>query len=361
MLDIVIAADKYKGTLTAVEACKTIHCALENRFPDAHFRICPMADGGEGTASLIAEILNYKKAKISCKNSLFEDIDSEYFVASDGSKAIIDSSQVIGLLKLKSSPDPWHASSYPLGVVIRNILNEVQSVTVCIGGTSTVDCGLGMLQALGCVFRCQGKIISEPLTPDMVFCVDSIENSLENIVGRIDCVSDVDVPLLSDNGKSMLMFAPQKGVKQCDMQRLRMMVEHIVNVPWTEKPDFNCRYAGAGGGLGFAVNGVLQGKSVSGAEYMCEAYSIFNPVPDVIITGEGRFDEQSLTGKVAGYILSVSRCVGIKSFVIAGCVSDEISDKDVLDSSEFFSESPLNKDTATRRLAAVCEKILGDY
>ena len=75
MLDIVIATDKYKGTLTAVEACDTIHCALENRFPDAHFRICPMADGGEGTASLIAEILNYKKAKISCNNSLFEDID----------------------------------------------------------------------------------------------------------------------------------------------------------------------------------------------------------------------------------------------------------------------------------------------
>ena len=358
MLDIVIATDKYKGTLTAVEACKTIHCALENRFPDAHFRICPMADGGEGTASLIAEILNYKKAKISCNNSLFEEIDAEYFVASDGSKAIIDSSQVIGLLKLKSSPDPWHASSYPLGMVIRSILNEVQSVTVCIGGTSTVDCGLGMLQALGCVFRRKGKIISEPLTPDMVFCVDSIESTLENIVGRIDCVSDVDVPLLSDNRKSMLMFAPQKGVKQCDMQRLRMMVEHIVNVPWTEKPDFNCRYAGAGGGLGFAVNGVLKGKSISGAEYMCDAYSIFNPVPDIIITGEGRCDEQSLTGKVAGYILSVSRCVGVKSFVIAGCVSDEISDKDVLNSSVFFQDSPLNKDTAARRLAAVCERLL---
>ena len=358
MLDIVIAADKFKGTLTAVEACETIHCALEKRFPDAHFRICPMADGGEGTASLIAEILNYKKVKILCENSLFEDIDAEYFISSDGSKAIIDSSQVIGLLKLKSLPDPWHASSYPLGVVIRNILSEVRGVTVCIGGTSTVDCGLGMLQALGCVFMSKGKIISEPLTPDIIFSIDCIDCSSENIVGRIDCVSDVDVPLLSDNGKSMLMFAPQKGVKQCDMQRLRMMIEHIMNVPWTEKPDFNCRYAGAGGGLGFAVNGVLRGKSVSGAEYMCEAYSIFNPVPDVIITGEGRFDEQSLTGKVAGYILSVSRRVGIKSFVIAGCVSDEISDKDVLNSSVFFQDRPLNTDTAARRLAAVCEKLL---
>lgn len=358
MLDIVIATDKYKGTLTAVEACETIYCALVSRYPDAYFRICPMADGGEGTASLIAGILKYNKVKIRCENSLFEDVDAEYYVSDDGSRAIIDSSQVIGLLKLKSSPKPWSATSYPLGVVIKNILKKVKNVIVCIGGTSTVDCGLGMLQALDYKFISNGEVISNPITPEMIFSIDSIECPSQKFDGRIGCISDVDVPLLSDNGKSILMFAPQKGVMQKDMSRLKEMVEHIMSIPWTVTPNFDCHYAGAGGGLGFAVNGVLHGQAMSGAEYMCEAYGFFYKRPDYIITGEGRFDVQSLTGKAAGYILSRSRLSGVRAYVLAGSVGDGIYDEEILDSSVFYPEYPLNKDTATRRLATVCDCLL---
>ncbi len=358
MCNIVVATDKYKGTLTAQEACKTIHSALEKQFPNALFRICPMADGGEGTARLLGTILGYKRVEIRAENSIFEPIQSEYYLSPDGRYAIIDSSAVIGIQKMTSALQPWSATTYPLGVVIKDILTKVEKVTVCIGGTSTVDCGFGMLQALGYRFFSGTKEIEYPLVPFQIFETDRIEYSEPDLSGRIDCISDVDVPLLSDDGKCMLMFAAQKGVKQEEMPKLADMIRHLWNINWSKSPVFNCQYAGAGGGLGFAIHGVIGGKATSGADAMIKAYNLFDPKPDLIITGEGRFDAQSLTGKVAGRILELSETAGIRSCVLAGCVGDDLRLENVIDTSAFYPKSQLTKNTAARRLAAACKKII---
>lgn len=379
---IIVATDKFKGTLSAPEACEIISESLRKRYADAEIVSCPMADGGEGTAAVIAAMCNMSRCEIHCQNAKFEDITAEYFISGDSKNAIIDSSAVIGLQKMLSEPEPMRSSSFPLGKVVKEILQKAENVTVCIGGTATVDCGIGFLQGLGCEIYSGNSPLTCPVTPENIRkitkmavpesllnsctfvgeqqknCTTAINETSEKIKKcRLFFLSDVDVPLISDDDYNMLLFAPQKGVRSSEMAVIEENIRHLTSVQWNTTPNFECRYGGAAGGLGFALNGVLKASGILGAEAVIEKYRFFNPTPDLIITGEGRFDRQSTRGKVVGRIMEEAARLGVKVIVMAGCVEAGCEADFVINTSEFFPKYRLNSDTAAKRLSEATKSL----
>lgn len=354
---IIVATDKFKGTLTAAEACEIIAKSLQKCYADAEIISCPMADGGEGTAAVIAAMCGMKQRAIHCQNAKFEDITAEYFVSDDGKNAIIDSSAVIGLQKSLSAPKPMRSSSFPLGKVVKNILQTAKNLTLCIGGTATVDCGMGFLQGLGCDFFVGSTPLTSPITPEDIREITKICVPANLLNSNLTFLSDVDVPLISDDGYNMLLFAPQKGVLCNEMAVLEQNIRHLMSAEWNVTPNFCCNYGGAAGGLGFALNGILNTDGKLGASAVIDKYDFFSPLPDLIITGEGRFDRQSTQGKVVGTIIERAARAGVKVIVLAGSVEAGCEADFVINTSQFFPNQLLNKDIAAKRLSEAAKQI----
>lgn len=359
MYRIVIAPDKFKGTLTAEQAAEAMAGAVMASCPDAVVDVIPMADGGEGTAALIGRMRNYRNETIVVSDALMRENEASVWISHDGRSAVVDSSAVIGLGMIdRADRDPWKSTSFGLGDAVRRLIGYgVGKVEIGIGGTASVDAGIGFLQGLGArIFTPDGElrrpVMAYDLNSIIQIDVEPVMRFCENISG----ISDVDVPLYDIDGyPSMLMFAPQKGVEGDHMVVLSMALEHLIErVRWVPDgflPEFECDFGGAGGGLGFAIAGVLGSNVVAGAGMLVAACGILNPRPALVLTGEGRFDAQSLTGKVAGTILN--RCIeeGIGCRVIAGCVERGMSLPYVVDSSVYPPHDvELTSEVAFRRL-----------
>lgn len=381
---IVIAPDKFKGTLTAVEAARAMEECIKDLLPGSKVFVCPMADGGEGTSEILAKMTGCIGRRIECRNliGVLKNV-SIYSVTSEcGGYGLsyIDCSDVVGLQTIgESERNPWHFSTYELGRIVKSELNHSKSLTVCLGGTATIDCGLGFLQALGAVITTSDGVTTEPVTPDMFREIVSVDVtclkkdlfpgfgvSVEEEFGgwekrfsdyhTLTFLSDVDVPLLSESGASMLTFAAQKGVDEEGHERLKGILIHLRdNVKWIGcNPDFSAKYGGAAGGLGFAMGQVLGLDGSMGAKRLLDMYDVFRLKPQLVITGEGRFDRQSSLGKVTGTIIDEAKNHGVECAIVAGCVADGCDSSSsgvmVVDSSKFFSDHMLDSTTARLRI-----------
>ncbi len=304
---IVIAPDKFKGTLTAHEAAKVIASAI----PGCYDRIMlPMADGGEGTAQVL------------CQGSDWQRRDC-YYVNRKLGVAVINSSDVIGIGKV---PGVMSATSAPLGEKVKEILGSgYGKVVIGVGGTGTCDGGAGFLEVLsaGCHIR----------------------DYRDKIVG----LCDVRVPLLASAGEpSALMFAGQKGATDADIPLLRQRLASVEArfgagiSPWD----------GAGGGLGYAIASVLGAECHDGAEYVLRSYGIrWNDV-SLVITGEGSIDCQTKQGKVVETICRVAAGHGVPVVAFGGTVIPEMRDIYNISTDEYYPDMPLNSETAAMRLGA---------
>ncbi|MDE6543542.1 MAG: glycerate kinase [Muribaculaceae bacterium] len=289
---IIIAPDKFKGTLTADEAASAIAAQM---FPSVDARLWPMADGGEGTAVTIARHLGLERRSFAGKDALLAPREVEYFT--DGETAYIDSASTVGIQYLRDKGvvyDPWAASSRALGEAIAFLFESGHSkVVVGIGGTACCDGGEGLLMAL-------------PEIP--------LGKSLEFL-------ADVDVPLLpvEPEGMSALTFMRQKGFSCADEP---VMAEKLVRLLHATGGRNDWPFAGSGSGIGYALT-LLGGHGMSGARYVLDMYlDSCNDMENVtmFVTGEGRFDCQSLAGKVTGTVMEEAKRWGIGCAVVAGSV-----------------------------------------
>lgn len=369
MCRIIVAPDKFKGTLSAISATEIIADAINKIIPDAEIEKMPLADGGEGTASILGTIRGWIPKTMPVSDALLRPAEATVWFDPDGKKALVDSSAVIGLgMIAPADRNPWRSSSKPLGDLVMSLIgNGVESVEIGIGGTATVDCGLGFLQALGVEFYGPDGKITRPIfaydLPSILGVVIPGNLPREKITG----ISDVDVPLLdTEDYPSMLSFAPQKGIADDSLIVLQMGIEQIVErTVWKGfRPDHECRFGGAGGGLGFAIHGVLHSEVVSGADKMIDAYGIFTRNPSAVVTGEGCFDSQSLEGKVVGTLLRRCRENSVKCVVIAGTIAREVMAGDhgielanelIYSTANFPPRGPLTKETAALRLSEATE------
>lgn len=313
---ILIAPDKFKGTLTAIEAADIIAGALgRNDVVKA-----PMADGGEGTA------------KILCRDLRWQPHDC-YYVDPHSRTAVIDCSSVIGLAGVDlARHDILRATSYPLGVKVREILKGgCRKVVIGIGGTSTCDGGMGFLEALDS---------------------DKLYTYRNSIVG----LSDVRVPLVAPIGQpSALMFAAQKGASGIDIEVLHRRLTEI----YREYPHSRSPFDGAGGGLGFAIASAIGAECFDGAAYVLDHYDIRWHDISMIITGEGSIDAQTSQGKVVSVLQAKGKELNIPVIAFGGKVEPGLESDTVVSTTKFYSELPLDKKTAALRLKAAVKSVFG--
>lgn len=318
---VAVSPDKFKGTLSARDAAGAIAAGVREAVPEAEVRLLPMADGGEGTAVTIGCIRGWKGLTVETVGAMGAPLEAQYFA--DGKAAVIDSSAVVGLQQIAPERrNPLKGSSYGLGLAVRRLLDSgIEKVTIGIGGTATVDAGIGFLQGLGATLYGEDGEIAAPFRAENLKDLVRVDFSRLPECSRIEGLSDVDVPLTAAPGMpSMLMFAPQKGVTEKELpllyDNLRSLEDRVEWMPF--RPDFATRFGGAGGGLGFAIAGVLGSEVRFGAEEMISLSGLFSPRPDLVITGEGCYDRQSLQGKITETISRRCAALGIPSVVIAG-------------------------------------------
>lgn len=370
---IVAAPDKFKGTLTAREVAAVVKRVIADVMPTAQVRVCPMADGGEGTARVLAGSMNLDSVTEYIPDALGHSTPTEYFT--DGKTVALDSSAVVGLQRIgPERRDPMRSSTYPLGELLVRLINEgAEQIYLGIGGTATVDGGAGLLQALGVQFYdFSGREMPSPIRACDLADIFSAEfpAGVHDIVRRIVTgLADVDVPL-----EGSMDYAPQKGVTQEQMPQLRhalanyqQVIDEALHAPGAPTP-----WAGAGGGLGYALGRVLGCGMRSGAETVLDTYRLFDSgqgAPELIITGEGCLDRQTLAGKVVWRICCEATARDIPVLVLAGHVElDDIPDKImVMATDRFLNGQELNRaravrslDTAARQaLAEICVRLWG--
>ncbi|MEA1986268.1 MAG: glycerate kinase, partial [Candidatus Marinimicrobia bacterium] len=331
-LKIVLAPDSFKGTLTSVEVSSAMKNGIKNICSDAIVISIPMADGGEGTLDAIISSVNGKIIECKVKNPLGENINSRYGIIEDKKIAVIEMAVASGLnLIPQKLQNPFNTTTFGTGQLVRNALdNGYRNFIISIGGSATSDGGAGMAQALGVDFFDENeKLITKPMTGNLIGkCYDISTNNLHPAIkeSKFTIASDVKNPLLGKNG-AVNIYASQKGASKKDLPILENNMSHFYKLIKTKlnRDVKNISGAGASGGLGAGLLVFLNAKIQSGIEIVLDIVKFNEKIKnaDYIITGEGKFDKQTLNGKTISGILKLAEKNNVSVIAIAGIVDDE--------------------------------------
>ena len=297
---VVVCLDKFRGSLTAVEACAALARGLAAAGPDVQVTQLPVADGGEGTvAAVVTAGATAETRRVS--GPVGDPVDA--VLAVSGSRAVVELAEASGLQKLPGGPQPRTATTLGTGELIRAALDlGCTSVVLAVGGSATTDGGAGLLQALGArVLDARG----EPLPPGGAALRDLERVDLTGLDPRlagceITLASDVDNPLLGPSGAAAV-FGPQKGATPEDVAVLEEgLVRWADRVAAATGRDLSAAPgAGAAGGTGFAALAVLGARQRPGIDVVLDVVDADRHLAaaDLVVVGEGSLDEQSLHGK----------------------------------------------------------------
>ncbi|WP_091031192.1 glycerate kinase [Glycomyces harbinensis] len=318
---ILIAPDKFAGTMSAGEAADAVAAGWLRARPGDTIATLPLADGGPGFVEVLARAKPAAQLRtVDVVDPLGRPVKADYLL--DGDTAYIESAAACGLhLLAPEERDPVRTTSYGVGLLIGHAVESgARRVVIGLGGSSTNDAGAGMLTALGCVFR---DIAGEPVPygGGGLTSVHTVEGQPRTRGVIFTAATDVDSPLLGPHGASHV-FGPQKGADPRTVEHLERAVGHFARTledalglhGAADNPG-----AGAAGGLGFALF-LLGGHRESGARLTCEAVGLDAEIAeaDLVISGEGSFDAQSLRGKLAAEVASGAAAHGRPCIVMAG-------------------------------------------
>ncbi len=317
----VIAIDSFKGCLTSEEAGQAASCA----FPGGAVSVIPVSDGGEGFSDIITAGLDGEFRTVLCHNPLLRPIEARYGIVHGGRVAVIETAAAsgIGLLR-KEELNPEIASSYGTGELMLDALeNGAREIWLGLGGSATCDGGIGLLRALGYRFLSDGREITAPNA--ILEDIDEIDCSgrnshLDNC--KIFGFYDVSVPFFGDGGAAK-MFAPQKGASAQLVERLDSGMYGFAGLVRGDIGD--CPGAGAAGGIGGALHSILGAEMRRGVTSVLDIFSMDKMLKDcdLVLTGEGKSDLQTLRGKVPSGVLEYVRehCgKSVKVVLLAGQV-----------------------------------------
>ena len=329
-MKIVLAIDSFKGSLTSTEAGKAVEESILQIHPDWQTDIIPIADGGEGMLTVMLNAAQGKRQTLWAHNPCMELTQTEYGISADGTTAFIEMATISGLPLIREEQrNPMKTTSYGTGELIRDALEKgCTRFIIGIGGSATNDAGTGMLQALGFRFLNEkgeplgqgGEILSE---------IKSIDTSeicplLKNAHFTVAC--DVKNPFYGPEGAANV-FARQKGADDTMIAVLDKGMRSFAQVIQKEtgKDIAHIPGSGAAGGMGGGMMAFLQAELKSGADLLLEISRFKERATgaNLIITGEGRIDKQSLMGKIPGKILEKGKELGIPVVALAGCVENK--------------------------------------
>jgi len=317
---ILLAPDKFKGSLTAAEACAIMERGLRLVLPDAEIVSCPIADGGDGFADILRANLDGEWIECPAHDALGRPITARYVICGD--TAVIEMSEASGIrLVSENERDVWRSSTRGTGEMMRHAISEsgAKRIIMGIGGSATNDAGCGMAAALGVKFLNDCGEELDPTPMGMKDCV-GIDFSKRLKMPEIIVACDVENPLLGNQGATRI-YGPQKGVIEKDIEPLEQWLSQLVKLT-DGVESANIPGAGAAGGLGFGLIQFCGAELLSGFDLIARETRLLEKIitADVVITGEGKLDAQTLDGKGPAGVAIMAREAGKKVFAIAGIV-----------------------------------------
>ncbi|MDK2919784.1 MAG: glycerate 2-kinase [Candidatus Petromonas sp.] len=327
---IVIAPDSFKGSLSAKEVADNIEIGIRKVYSDIDILKVPMADGGEGTVESLVDATGGEIIRLEVTGPLGEKVESFYGIMGDKKTAVIEMAAASGLpLVPNDKRNPMITTTYGTGELIKSALDRgCRDFIIGIGGSATNDGGSGMLEALGVKFLDKnGKKL--PWGGGALINLDKIDmSSLDERLksSRFVVACDVDNPLCGTNGASYV-YGPQKGATVEMVQKLDRVLNHYGNMikKYLGKDVMDIKGAGAAGGLGAGFMAFLNAQLKPGVDIVIEKTRLKEIVKDadLVITGEGKMDSQTIYGKTPFGVAKVAKGFGIPVIAIAGCISDD--------------------------------------
>ena len=329
-MKIVIAPDSFKESLTALEVAEAIEAGLKKVLPDAEYVKVPMADGGEGTVQSLVDATEGRLISAEVCAPLGNKVKAEFGLSGDGRTAIIEMAAASGLhLVPPEARNPLRTTSYGTGELILAALAEgVEKIIVGIGGSATNDGGAGMLQALGALLLdahhqpigAGGGCLQDLAAIDL----SGLDKRLAGVEIVVAC--DVDNPLCGEKGASAV-FGPQKGATPEMVQALDSGLQHFAAIAARDLGlDIQSPAgAGAAGGMGGGVLLLPDARLQAGVQIVMEAVKLAEKVQDadLVITGEGRMDAQSVHGKTPIGVAHTAKAFGKPVIAIVGCLRED--------------------------------------
>jgi len=331
-MKILIAPDSFKETLTASDAANAIEEGFLGIFPDANILKLPIADGGEGTVDVLVTATQGKYFSTKVSGPLGGYINAKWGMLGNSKTAVIEIAEACGLqlVPLKKR-NPMNTSSFGVGELILAAIDEgAEHIIIGLGGSATNDGGMGFLQAIGIQFLDSfGKELTggvESLNTLSDINITSIDSRLKGVSFEIAC--DVDNPLIGQQGASVI-FGSQKGADEKMINQLDNLLSHYSRIASSKLNNNLSMHPGAGsaGGIGYGFLAFLKADQKSGVQIILEKLNFEQHLSttDLVITGEGRFDSQSLRGKAPMGVIDYARKHKCSIFVIAGSAeNDEI-------------------------------------
>jgi glycerate kinase len=325
---ILIAPDKFKGSLTALEAAEAMAAGVRDAEPDAHIELCPIADGGEGFMEALQPALDGRWIETPAVDARGREIASRYLLADtpDGPLAVIEMAATAGIARLSPDErDPLTATTRGVGLQLADAVQHhgATRIVLGLGGSATNDGGAGLAAALGYRFLdADGRAI-DPL-PANLGRIARIDGSGRIALPRVTVACDVDNPLLGPHGATAV-FSPQKGASPGDRRKLEAALDHLVHL--TAAREAAARPgAGAAGGLGFGLLHFANAELVPGFDLLAELLDFDRRIAaaDLILTGEGSLDAQSLGGKGPVALARRAAARGIAVVAFCGIADDSV-------------------------------------
>ncbi len=329
-MKVVVAIDSLKGSLSSLEAGEAVSEGIHKVFPKAEVTVRPLADGGEGTVEALTLGMNGRVEKVIVTGPLGRPVEAMYGILEKSKTAIMEMSASAGIILVdEQERNPLNTTTYGVGEMIKDAIDKgCRHFIMGIGGSATNDGGIGMLQALGYgILDKEGKQVSfgakglkeiDRITDDFVI------PELKECSFRVAC--DVTNTLCGEQGCSAI-FGPQKGATPAMIEQMDKWLTHYAKLTGEKYPKANSNQAGTGaaGGLGFAFLSYTNAVLESGIKIILEETRLeeYVKAADIVVTGEGRLDGQTVMGKAPIGVAGLAKKYGKRVIAFSGCVTED--------------------------------------
>lgn len=371
-MKVVVAIDSFKGSLSSMEAGTAVAEGIYRADKDAEVTVRPLADGGEGTVEALTAGMNGRIESVKVTGPLGTGVEAAYGMIVATKTAVIEMSAAAGITLVdEQDKNPLHTTTYGVGELIQDAIKKgCRNFIVGIGGSATNDGGVGMLQALGYGFLdADGKQVpygAEGLARIVKITDDRVVPELKECHFKIAC--DVTNPLCGEQGCSAV-FGPQKGATPSMVEEMDKWLMHYAALTKEKYPqsDRNKPGTGAAGGLGFAFLSYTNAALDSGVKIILEETKLEEYIKsaDIVITGEGRLDGQTVMGKAPIGVAGMAKKYGKRVLAFSGCTTEDavLCNRHGIDA--FFPilrsvttlEEAMSPEKARENLAATVEQV----
>lgn len=328
-MHVLLCPDSFKDALSAQDAADAMASGIQRALPDAHTQTCPMADGGEGSLEALIMATGAERRKATVQDALGRPATATWGWLADERTAYIELAEASGLQQLTPAErDARTTTTYGVGELFAEALDAgAEKALLLLGGSATNDAGAGMLAALGAklldadgnALKPGGAALAELKTLD----ISGLDPRLEKL--QVEAAVDVDNPLLGERGATAV-FGPQKGANPEAVKELDAALGHFADVSAKAlgQDDRDMAGAGAAGGMGFAARAFMGAALKPGIEMIMEQAGMAERLAkaDLVITGEGKLDGQSMSGKTPIGVSRAAKAAGKPVVVLAGALGD---------------------------------------